>query len=378
MAVILFLVADNSAAVIFLAGMIVLPIVTGIMQVLAMRSVTLNCKVKKTSYVKQEQYFEIKLDRANAIPMGALELEAEAENVLYHETRIRRLVLQPVEKKEQFFRYPMDLQDCGELKIRVTKAHFYDLLGLFQIRKELNITSEILVYPPELNLNIQKSRRPEAEAFGELYDPLRKGQDVNEVSGLRGYVDGDSLGSIHWKLSGKLDELIVRELGYPSNYHTVLLCDLMTKIGDHEIEKKQNNAILALTASLSRSMLEANMEHILVKVSEGECQTIPVSTMNDHDAMVLETLCRPMPEKKSGEDSLYYFLRSNLTHLCTKAIYITSHFDSEEARQLSRDLDLTIIHVGMEDQAGYTDMQGYSVLSIRADEYADRLHTIVV
>lgn len=370
--------ADNSAAVILLAGLIILPAVSGILQFAAMRSVQIECKIKKSSYVKQEQYFEIELKKGNIIPMGALELEVEAENILYDEKRIHRLVLQPVEKREQLFQYPMDLQDCGQIKIRVPMAHFYDLTGIFQIRRKLELSAEILVYPTELRLNIQKNRRPEAEAVGELYDPLRKGQDVNEVSGLRNYMDGDSLGSIHWKLSGKMDELIVRELGYPSNYRTVLICDIMKKIGDQEIENEQNNAILALTASLSRSMLEANMEHILVKVSDGECRPIPVQTMGEHDDMVLETLCHPIEEKKDGEDSLYYFLRSNLLHLCTKVIYITSHFDSEEARQLSRNLDLTILHVGLEDRTGYTDMHGYSVMPVQAKNYEDKLHTIVI
>lgn len=31
------------------------------------------------------------------------------------------------------------------------------------------------------------------------------------------------LGSIHWKLSSKLDNLIVREFAYPANYSVLIL-----------------------------------------------------------------------------------------------------------------------------------------------------------
>lgn len=377
-AIILYLLSDSSAAVILLAGLLIIPLASGILQLAAMQAVHLECNMKKSSYVDQEQFLEIRMEKSNPIPMGALVLEAEVENVLYGDRETKLLVLQPIEKREQLFRYKMDLKDCGQVKIRISKVHFYDLTGLFAVRKTLHLLAEILVYPTDLKLNVQKHSRPEAESMGDLYDPLRKGQDVNEVSGLRAYMDGDSLGSIHWKLSSKVDELIVRELGYPSNYHTILICDLMKKIGDQEIEKEQNNAILALMASLSRSMLEANMEFVLVKVTDQDCQPIPINTTADHDAMVLEALCRPVEKKKAGEDSLYYFLRSNLTNLCTKVVYITSAFDAEEARLVARNVDLTILHVGMEDQTGYTDMHGYSVLPIQAKEYADKLHTIVL
>ena len=378
-AIIFYLISDSSATVILLAGLIIIPLISGILLFVSTRSIHLKCNIKESTYAGTEQFLEIRMEKSNRVSMGALVLETEVKNVLYGDKEKKLLVLQPVKKKEQLFCYKMELNDCGQTKIHISRVHFYDLTGLFAIRKNVHLQTEILVYPPELKLNIQKQRRPEVETMGELYDPQRKGQDVNEVSRLRAYVEGDSLGSIHWKLSGKLDELIVREFGYPSNYHTILICDLMKKDGDRECEKEQNNVILSLMTSLSRSMLEANMEHVVVKVEGGNCQPVSVNTMADHDAMVLEMLCCPIEEKKVGGDTLYHFLRSNLLSLCTKMVYITSDFDSEEASLIARELDLTIIRVGMESSAGYTDMNGYSVLPIQVkDDYADKLQTVVI
>ena len=55
---------------------------------------------------------------------------------------------------------------------------------------------EVRVYPPELHLNTELSRRPETKSFGELYDQYKKGQDVSEVADLRDYIDGDSMSAI--------------------------------------------------------------------------------------------------------------------------------------------------------------------------------------
>lgn len=45
--------------------------------------------------------------------------------------------------------------------------------------------------------------------------PDRRGSDLTEPFRLREYAPGDSLRQIHWKLSSKLDRLVIREPGMP-------------------------------------------------------------------------------------------------------------------------------------------------------------------
>ena len=49
----------------------------------------------------------------------------------------------------------------------------------------------------------------------ENYAPDRTGYDLAEVYALREYAPGDSLRQMHWKLSSKLDKLVVREPSLP-------------------------------------------------------------------------------------------------------------------------------------------------------------------
>lgn len=46
--------------------------------------------------------------------------------------------------------------------------------------------------------------------------PDRRGSDLTEPFRLREYAPGDSLRQIHWKLSSKLDRLVIREPGMPA------------------------------------------------------------------------------------------------------------------------------------------------------------------
>ena len=47
-----------------------------------------------------------------------------------------------------------------------------------------------------------------------------------EVADIREYRDGDTLKSVHWKLSSKSDELIVRDYNAGVSDFTLILCDM--------------------------------------------------------------------------------------------------------------------------------------------------------
>ena len=60
--------------------------------------------------------------------------------------------------------------------------------------------------------------------YGEsdLYDEQRSGYDKNEIFGIRTYQKGDRLQNVHWKLSAKQDELMVKEESLPKSCPVVL------------------------------------------------------------------------------------------------------------------------------------------------------------
>ena len=55
------------------------------------------------------------------------------------------------------------------------------------------------------------------------YAPDQKGADRTETMQIRDYVPGDPLQQIHWKLSTKLDRLIVRDPAQPVPYFSIAL-----------------------------------------------------------------------------------------------------------------------------------------------------------
>ena len=104
---------------------------------------------------------------------------------------------------------------CGRLRVTLEKAKLYDCFGLIGIPLECREVCHITVQPDGFETNITLSDSMGGLAESEMYSQYRPGSDMTETFQLREYVPGDSPRQIHWKLSGKLDRLIVRDPGLP-------------------------------------------------------------------------------------------------------------------------------------------------------------------
>ncbi len=373
-----YIVADRREPLVLLCILILMPVFSLIFQIKAMEGILAECHVQGTCRMGQEIVVGIRLRRKSRIPLGPVRAHMVFENVLYGEQVEKVAWLQPAEKMEMTFVYPLAVEDCGHIKIRVSVIEYQDLLGLFVFRREANISEETLVYPPDIRLNAELSRRPETKSFGELYNQRKKGQDVSEVAGLRDYVPGDPMNSIHWKLSGKLNELVVREFGSPSNYNTLILYEMMKKSGEKEIPNAYNSAVLALTVSLSLSMLELNLEHNVGRVFHRDFQAVPVYSRDTHEQMQLNLLCVPIAGEGKGTDTVYSFLKGNLYRDYTKIIYITPCYDENAAKQLAREVDLTLIQILQGKGMDYAASAGYTMITVDVDTYQETMHSIAM
>lgn len=377
-ALIIYIISNRSEALTIFLCLLLVPLFSLAVQQAALRGFHIRCMMRPSCHVKQKVPLEISIRRNNRLPLGRLQLKVLVENAMYGEAKEQEVILCASEKKTMQFRHYVEMENCGCVRVTVLYVKCYDLLGLFCWKKPGSAIQEALVYPAELQLNIQLSRRPETIISGELYDQNRKGQDVSEVSGLRDYEKGDSLGSIHWKLSSKLDDLIVREFGYPSNYSVLILYDLMTEFGDKKISNECNDAVMALTVAVSYSMVERNLEHNVGCMTGTDMQNFPVYSLATHEQMVVNLLCRPSLRKESSGDSIYHFLQQDFRERYTKIIYITPEYEESSVRQLSKELDMTIIQVSQGDGKEYITAQGYSVIPVDADTYQKKAHNIVI
>ena len=141
---------------------------------------------------------------------------------------------------------------CGRLICRAERAWSCDLLGLFPLPVGRGSEGAVLVLPPALELD-DTQELTGGQNDGVVLRP-RPGGGPGEDYDLREYRAGDPLRSVHWKLSSKLDELVVRETLEPQQAAIVVTYD---HFGSPEVLDRT----FAQLCSLSRWLLEQERPH---------------------------------------------------------------------------------------------------------------------
>lgn len=128
-------------------------------------------------------------------------------------------------------------KNCGCIEFKAKYCKVYDFMGIFFIPVRIKNKFECFVMPTEE----ETETLPECEKIPIVGYKPKSGGGFSDYYELRGYQNGDSLKNIHWKLSTKLDELIVREPSLP------IYRDFVVKISLTE-SASDNNTILSKLA----------------------------------------------------------------------------------------------------------------------------------
>ena len=141
---------------------------------------------------------------------------------------------------------------CGRLVCQVEKAVCCDLLGLFPLPVRKGPERAVLILPAQLELE-GKEELAAGENAGTVLRP-RPGGGPGEDYDLREYRVGDPLRSVHWKLSSKKDELVVRETLEPQQAAIVVTYD-------HFGPPEDLDRTFAQLWALSRWLLQQDRPH---------------------------------------------------------------------------------------------------------------------
>lgn len=141
---------------------------------------------------------------------------------------------------------------CGRLVCQVEKAVCCDLLGLFPLPVRKGPERAVLILPAQLELE-GKEELAAGENAGTVLRP-RPGGGPGEDYDLREYRVGDPLRSVHWKLSSKKDELVVRETLEPQQAAIVVTYD-------HFGPSEELDRAFAQLWALSRWLLQQDRPH---------------------------------------------------------------------------------------------------------------------
>ncbi len=163
---------------------------------------------------------------------------------------------------------------CGRLHFTISKGKVWDYLGMFSGRIKVDEEQYVNVLPGFHEMQVQVSEwTRKFSGDGESYDPNRSGDDVSEVFQIREFRDGDALQSVHWKLSAKSENLMVREFGRPVSAAVLLFFNLQGK-GQKKETIPHLDAMMEIAAAISSSLWREEVSHVAAWFDESEGRMI--------------------------------------------------------------------------------------------------------
>ena len=193
---------------------------------------------------------------------------------------------------------------CGGWEVVPEKCRVYDYLGLFSLPVRKKENQLLLVFPqprpienlPELREETAVCWKPSTGAFGENHE-------------LRPYRPGDSLNTVHWKLTAKTGTLTVREAQEPVRETACLTLTLSgsDEAFDHALGQLLWLGTLLLEKNMALEIRAAAGQGILVR------QAATLEALRDAIALLLVQEAPPdAPPPEPSPAKWHYILGGDL------------------------------------------------------------------
>ena len=126
----------------------------------------------------------------------------------YSERKKQRLWVAPGGSSE--IKLLLSSRYAGRVEVRIEDLVIFDLLHMFCLRGCGKTDAYVITWPAFLEAD-EEELQSCVEGFPRENETKKRGTDYNPDYEVREYIPGDELKSIHWKLSAKQNELMVRE-----------------------------------------------------------------------------------------------------------------------------------------------------------------------
>ena len=195
---------------------LILPVASLVLLLVEKNQLELEFQLMQAIVKRDEQaVFQLSAQNRRAFLPTPVRIKFQVENPLFRETSWETILL-PVGREKQVLRQPVRSSHCGRVSLQIEEVRIYDPLGLFYFRKkQLPERRFILVMPTVAPLSLEVGPQLEGDLESERFSTKKPGDDPAQVFEIRPYRPGDRVHRMHWKLSSKMDELMVKEYSLP-------------------------------------------------------------------------------------------------------------------------------------------------------------------
>ncbi|MBP5432811.1 DUF58 domain-containing protein [Ruminococcus sp.] len=328
----------NFALVLFIA-MLILPIIMFVTTYIAKKNITVDFALKDKTVTKNSNFsVQLVVTNRSIFPIGKAEAHIEYYNTFNEEFSSFDLYLPIQPKNSQRITFQLCSEFCGTLRVNATYLNVFDPLRIFKLKAAQNVSTELLVLPEchEITGIVHYTDRVNEES--DMFSEHRPGDDPSEVFDLREYYPGDKLNRIHWKLSSKKDEFIVKDYSLPIDVPCTLFLDLKSYSSKY-ISLPVLDSLIEAFMSVSQFLIENERGHsvILFDTSKNMFTEHHIATSLDLGIVVKSLLSSFSSDLSCQSPDNYFIDHPNLSY--ASFTYIGSALNQDALHYIDEEID---------------------------------------
>lgn len=182
------------------------------------------------AYVNEEFNILLEVENRSYIPITLLSvwLTHTSTKDISKKKKERVYITVPARTK-RIVEKKLIFKHCMSADIYLNRYVVYDYLSFWGFKKKIKTHVPVSIIPQIREYNgCTDMIRENEDLSSDRYSQVKPGGDPAEVFGIKEYVLGDKIRNIHWKLSSKMDKLMVKQLSLPINDTLSLIIDIDT------------------------------------------------------------------------------------------------------------------------------------------------------
>ena len=296
-------------------------------------------------------------------------------NEMFDTVEQKRLLLS-LRNRENFFRIPLSVVQCGEVSIECLEIRLCDLFRLFSFRGKKAERLNTVIYPEKIGLQIELTRNLAGSSTEEGMLQNRKGNDPSETFDIREYTPGDDIRSIHWKLSSKTDTLILREASDPTHYQVAVMPDFgLDQMGKSASVNEMNRAV-GTGVALCRQLVEKGICFCVLLPTIKGLKMVQVKSSSDYQKML--SIWLGLRVQKNSGDGLKFFMMEHMERNFTRLLILSAGAYEQNLGSLDGKISMTVLNASDRQKEFRVSREGTcEIIEIPVMQKKDTLYRIM-
>ncbi len=274
---------------------------------------------------------EIIFRNGSAIPALRVSCTIICRNMLTGEKKEERLNVVLMTKCEKSLRLDVGSDYCGKLNISIESFRLHDMFGLSSWKLNPPAEKTLAVFPELFDPEVILVEDVNAIVDSDMYSMTKPGFDPSETFAIREYIPGDSIKSIHWKLSQKSDSIMIREYGFPIINQLLLLFEASYLTEFIIPTPKQTDAMAEAFLSVSATLAKQGILHTIgwKHSSSGMFISYDINSIEELDVLTEDFLSNTVIMDKTTTTGCYrkFHEQCPYSHIVIVSTYVEPDID---------------------------------------------------